>query len=115
MVSTMHSIQKDLDSRIDAIGWGAFFVMSGAMLLAPGLPDGTWLAGVGILLLALGAARLALGLPVSTFGAIIATVLVASGAGTMAGVVVPWFSMLLILCGLALVVGDIIVRRPARA
>jgi hypothetical protein len=110
----MVSLQDNLESRIDAIGWGVFFVMSGAMLLVPGLPDGSWVTGVGIILVGLSGLRYALGLPVSTFAVVCGIVALAAGAGAMAGVAVPWFALLLVLCGLALVGGDLL-RRPARA
>jgi hypothetical protein len=114
MTSTTYPIRKQLDARVDGAGWGLFFVMSGAMLLAPGLPDGTWLTGVGVLLIGLSALRAMLGLPVSTFGVIVAGVVVATGVGVIAGVAVPWFALLLVLCGVALVIGETIRRyRPA--
>jgi hypothetical protein len=114
VTTTMHSVHKDVDSRIDAAGWGLFFLMSGAMLLVPGLPAGGWLTGVGILLIGLSALRAMLGLPVSTFSVIMAVVLVATGLGEAAGVAVPWFALMLVLCGLALVIGEL-VRRPHAA
>jgi hypothetical protein len=113
VTTTMHSVQTDLESRTDTAGWGLFFLMSGAMLLVPGLPDGSWLAGVGILLIGLSALRAILGLPVSTFGVIMAVVLVAGGIGEVAGVAVPWFALLLVLCGMALVTGELVRRDHA--
>lgn len=110
MAASLFTLQKDVERRLDSIGWGLFFLMSGAMLLVPGLPDGSWLAGVGLLLIGLAIARSMLGLPVNAFGVIVAIVLVASGAGTIAGVAVPWLSLLLVLCGVALVVGEIVPR-----
>lgn len=114
MTSKMDTFHEDLDSRLDAVGWGLFFVMSGVVLLVPGLPDGTWLMGVGAILVGFSAARSLLGLPVSGFATILGIVLVASGMGTIAGLAVPWFSLLLVLCGLALVVSEL-VRRPRQA
>lgn len=108
MSSTMDSVQKDLESRIDTAGWGLFFLMSGAMLLVPGLPAGSWLTGVGILLIGLLALRAMLGLRVSTFSGIMALVLVATGLGEAAGVAVPWFALMLVLCGVALVIGELV-------
>ncbi len=110
MTSTMESVRKDLESRLDSAGWGVFFVMSGAMLLVPGLPDGSWVAGIGAILLSLSAVRFALGLPVSTFGVICGIVAVAAGAGAIAGVAVPWFALLLVLCGGSLVFGEMLRR-----
>jgi hypothetical protein len=110
MTSTMNAMQKNLESRIDSAGWGVFFLMSGAMLLVPGLPAGSWLTGVGILLIGLSALRAMLGLPVSTFSVMMALVLVATGLGEAAGVAVPWFALMLVLCGVALVIGQLVSR-----
>ena len=95
-------------SRLDSIGWGILFVMSGALLLIPGVPDGTWLAGFGALLLGVNAARAAFGLRIDWFTAILGIVALACGAGTIAGVAVPGFPVFLVLCGLALVAGQIV-------
>ena len=109
MTQVAEALQKNLDSLLDGIGWGLFLIMTGGMLLVPGLPDGIWLAGLGALLLGLGAVRHMLGIAVSTFAMIIAAGFVVAGVGTMAGVAVPWFALLLIACGLALI-ADVIVR-----
>ncbi len=113
MTSTTSSDSGSLESRVDAFGWGIFFVMSGAMLLVPGLPDGSWLAGVGVLFLGLSAARAMLGLQVSGFGLAVGAILLIWGAGAMADVAVPWFSVLLVVCGLALVMGQLFRRQAA--
>ncbi len=110
----MDTLQKNLESRIDAIAWGIFLVMSGAMLLVPGLPEGSWATGVGVILVGFSGARYALGLPVSAFALICGAVALVAGLGATVGMAVPWFALFLILCGLALVAGDL-VRRPIRA
>ncbi len=84
------------------------------MLLVPALPDGTWLAGTGAIIVGFSALRARLALPVSTFWTILGGVLGAAGLGAMAGVALPWFSILLILCGTTLVGGEL-VRRPRQA
>jgi hypothetical protein len=81
--------------------------MSGVVLLVPALPDGSWLVGLGAIFLGFSAIRAAAGLPVSGFAVVVGIVAVAVGAGTIAGVAVPWFSLVLILCGLAIVAGEI--------
>ncbi len=107
MNKAMDMTSRGLESRIDAAGWGLFFLMSGVMLLVPGLPDGSWLVGVGVLFLGLGAVRFSMGLPVSAFGIVVGVVAIAAGAGAIAGLAVPWFALLLVGCGLAIVAGEI--------
>ncbi len=96
---------SDLDHRLDILGWGVFFLMTGVLLLVPGLPEGTWLVGLGVLLLGFAGARVALGLPVEWFGVILGTGALLAGFGTMAGLDIPVFALFLVVCGLALIAG----------
>ena len=93
----------NLDHRLDALGWGVFFLMTGMLMLIPGLPEGTWLVGLGVLLLGLAGVRLALGLPFEWFGPILGAGALLAGFGTIAGVYIPVFALFLVACGLALI------------
>lgn len=104
MTSAMDALRKDLDSHLDTVGWGLFFLLSGLVLLVPTLPDGTWLTGVGTIVVGLGAVRASFGLPVSSFWAIAGAGLVVAGIGTIAGLALPWFALLLVVCGAALLI-----------
>jgi hypothetical protein len=98
-----HMAHRDLPGRIEAIGWGLLFLMSGVLLLVPGLPEGTWLVGLGLLMLGLNATRLFIGLPLDRFGVIIGAGAVLAGLGAMAGMEVPVFALGLIAWGLAII------------
>ena len=95
----------DLDHRLDVLGWGVFFVMTGMLMLIPSLPEGTWLVGLGVLLLGLAGVRLALGLAFEWFGLILGVGALLAGLGTIAGVEIPVFALFLVACGLALIAG----------
>jgi hypothetical protein len=97
----------DLAGRIDATGWGLLMLMTGGLALVPRLPEGTWLAGLGILLLGLNAARSVLGLSLEWFTVILGSVAVLAGLGGMVGVAVPGLALLFILSGLAIIVGQV--------
>jgi hypothetical protein len=99
--------QRNLLRRIDAIGWGLLFLMTGTLALIPGLPDGTWLVGLGVLMLGLNATRLFVGLPLDRFGMIVGSGAVVAGLGIMAGIDVPVFALLLIVCGVAIIAGQV--------
>jgi hypothetical protein len=111
MNQTIGTPRQDLDSRLDSLGWGLFFLMSGVVMLLPGLPEGSWLVGLGAIFLSLSAVRFSTGLPVSGFAVIVGIVAVAVGAGAIVGLAVPWVSLLLVGCGLAIVAGEL-TRRP---
>jgi hypothetical protein len=97
----------DLSRRIEAIGWGLLFLMTGVLLLVPGLPEGTWLVGLGLLMLGLNATRLYVGLPLDRFGVILGAGAVLAGLGAMAGMDIPVFALGLIAWGLAIIVKQV--------
>lgn len=104
----------ELERRLDAIGWGLLFLVSGALLLVPDAPDGSWLAAVGAILLGVSAAKWALGAGASWFVAILGAVGLASGLGEMAGIDVPGVALLLILCGIALIAVQVLRQGAAQ-
>jgi hypothetical protein len=101
----------DLAGRLDAIGWGLLFLVTGVLLLVPDAPDGSWLAGVGAILLGVSAAKWLLGVGASWFMVILGGVGLVAGLGEMAGYDVPGLSLVLILCGAALIAAQAIGRR----
>ncbi len=114
MNSTMNVYQKDLDNRLEAAAWGVFCVLCGLVLLVPALPDGTWMTGTGAIILGFAALRMNLGLRASAFWTILGIGFAAFGIGALAGLALPWFSGLTIVCGLALV-AEVFVVRPRQA
>jgi hypothetical protein len=95
----------NLTHRLDVLGWGIFFLMTGVLMLFPSLPDGTWLVSLGLLLLGLAAVRVALGLAFEWFGVILGASALLAGLGTLAGIYIPVFALFLMACGLALIAG----------
>ena len=99
--------RHDISGRIDAIGWGLLFLMTGVLVLVPGVPDGTWLVGLGLLMLGGNATRLYIGLPLDRFGVIIGAGALLAGLGALAGMEIPVFALGLIACGLAIIAGQL--------
>jgi hypothetical protein len=107
MSSAMEALRNDMGRRLDTIGWGFLCLMTGMLLLVPGLPEGAWLVGLGAILLAVNAGRVAAGLAIQWFGVIVGAGAVAAGIGTMAGLDVPVVALFLVACGLALIVSQL--------
>jgi hypothetical protein len=114
MGMALNTAPHTVASRIEAIGWGLLLLMTGILFLVPGLPDGTWLVGLGVLMLGLNATRIYVGLRPDRFGVILGTGAVLAGFAIMAGIDVPVFALLLILCGLAIIAGQITQERTER-
>jgi hypothetical protein len=113
MALATHPSSPGLSDRLDAIGWGLLFLISGVLLLVPDAPDGSWLAAVGAILLTVNVAKWALGAGASWFIAILGAVALATGLGEMAGYDVPGLSLVLILCGVALIGAQLVRRESA--
>ncbi len=108
MTAFTHMAPKELGARLDAIGWGLLFLVTGGILLWAEAPDGSWLAAVGAVLVLLTLARAVLGVGASWFVGILGAVALIAGVGGMAGIDVPAIALLSILCGAALIVGQFI-------
>jgi hypothetical protein len=87
--------------KIDAAGWGLFFVWIGIALLA-GVGWGVGLVGVGIITLGGQAARKRYGLALEGFWVIVGSLFVVGGAWELLGMEQSFVPFLLIIAGAAL-------------
>lgn len=101
----------DTGARLDQIGWGIFLVMIGTIWLVPGVPQGTWLIGTGILLLLLNGIRSRLGVQWSGISVALGTLALIAGLGHYTGINVPLFPVCLVVIGLALIVKPLVSQR----
>ncbi len=99
--------KADLDRRLTSISWALFLIMVGGILLLPTVPPGTWLIGVGIIMLGLNVVRSLSGIRMSAVTTVLGIVALAAGLGDFAGVDVPVFPLLIILVGAAIIVRNI--------
>ena len=92
--------------RLDEIAMALALIVTGALWLAPKamFPEGTWLVGVGLILLGLNAARRIRGLKTSGFGIIVGLIASAGGIGRILGQDLPLVPILLIIFGVGMVV-----------
>ena len=97
--------------RLDQIGWGIFLVMIGVIWLVPGVPQGTWLIGTGILLLALNALRSRLAIPWSGVSVALGVLALVAGLGHFTGINVPLFPICLVIIGATLILKPLMSQR----
>ena len=92
--------------RLEEIALALVLIMTGALWLAPKaiFPEGTWLAGVGLILLGLNAARRFRGIGTSGFGIVLGFIALAAGIGRIIGRELPVVPILLIVLGAGMVV-----------
>jgi hypothetical protein len=104
------TMSKELSKRLEEIAWALFLIMSGALWLAPQawIPEGTWLAGFGLILIGLNGARRFYGLKTEGFGIVVGLAAFAAGIGRMLGRDLPFVPVLLILLGLAMTIKAVV-------
>jgi hypothetical protein len=92
--------------RLDEIAMSLVLIMTGALWLAPAgsVPEGSWLIGLGVILLGLNAVRRLRGIRVSGFGVVVGLIALAAGIGHIFGRELPLIPILLIVLGVGLIV-----------
>jgi hypothetical protein len=95
-----------LGKRLEEIAWALFLIMTGALWLAPKAwaPEGTWLAGLGLILLGLNAARRLNGLNVQGFGIAVGAAALVAGIGRITGLKLPILAIFLIVLGAIMII-----------
>jgi len=68
-VTDQDQSKMHLNKRLEAIAWGLFLIMIGGLWLLPDetVPEGTWLLGVGVIMLGLNGVRNMYGIKMSGF------------------------------------------------
>ena len=99
--------RKDsLTKRLDESAWALFLIMTGVVWLVPEerLPDGAWLLGTGVLLLALNVVRYFNRLAIGGFTTVLGALALAGGVGELLGTDIPLFALALLLLGVSILV-----------
>lgn len=102
--------KRALNKRLENIGWALFLIMLGGNALVPDniVPEGSWLIGVGIIMLGLNAARYRYGIRMSGFTLVLGTIALLSGIGDLLGIELPVLPILLILIGAHIIIRPMI-------
>jgi hypothetical protein len=106
--------KESLAKRLDESAWALFLIVTGIVWLVPEerLPNGAWLIGTGILLLALNVARYAAGLGVGVFTTILGVLALAGGLNELFGADVPLLALGLLVLGVSILVKPFFGGRP---
>ncbi len=95
-----------LNKRLEDAGWGLFLAMIGILWLVPDaiVPQGTWMVGAGLILVAVNIIRYAKDIPISGFSTWLGIFAIGAGLVSIAGVHVPLFPLFLVAIGLVILV-----------
>lgn len=105
--------KKPLEKRLEELGWAVFLVMTGVIWLMPAdrVPQGSWLIGTGVLLLALNVVRYFNGVRISGFTSALGAIALAGGLGEFFGVEFPLLALALILFGVSVAIRPFVTGR----
>jgi hypothetical protein len=98
---------------LDAVAWGAFFILWGITVMFKSLPEGVGTVGIGLILIGLNAARSWAGQPVSGFTTTLGIIALLLGGFELARPLLhltfelPFFPILLLVLGVMLLVGEL--------
>jgi len=97
--------QQALNKRLERIGWALFLIMIGGIGLVPEgrVPEGTWLVGVGLIMLGLNAARSIKGIQMSGSTLVLGILALIAGIGDLLGLDLPVLAILLIIVGASII------------
>ncbi len=94
-----------LDRRLAISFWGLLFIFTGALWLFPQgqVPEGSWLVGVGLIMLALNFTRYLRGIPVRVLVTLLGGLALALGLAQFAGADLPPAPLALIVIGASII------------
>jgi hypothetical protein len=95
--------KQALCRRLDAIGWGAFFIWMGVIMIVKVFPAGTASIGIGVIILGEAVARVVLGVSVSAFWILLGIIFLAAGFGEIFAINFPLLPIAFLVCGVLLI------------
>ena len=98
--------KKELE-KLEKIGWGLFLVMLGGIWLFPDsiVPEGTFMFGVGVILVGLNLMKYSKGYKVNGFTVFLGIVALIAGLSSLLGRSVDIFPLIIILWGISIIFG----------
>lgn len=97
---------RELNVRLDEIGWALFLIMVGSIWLFPniGIPADAWLIGAGLILLGINFARFFYGIKMSGFTVFLGVVALVAGVSEIFNLRLPLVAALFIVLGVSLLI-----------
>jgi NADH:ubiquinone oxidoreductase subunit K len=99
--TSLNSEKLALDKRLATLFWPLLLILIGTIWLIPvgRVPGGTFLIGIGVILLALNLVRVLNGIPLRMLPTLLGVLALAAGLAQIAGAVLPLMPLSLIAIG----------------
>lgn len=106
------SEDTQLDRRLNDIGWGLLFVLTGLIWMASAhqVPEGTWLFGVAAILIGVNVVRYLKHIAISGFSLVLGCLALLAAVGQFWRVDLPLLAICLVVIGVSLVVKPLLTR-----
>ena len=104
--TAVHGESKEaLNTRLEAIGWGLFLMIIGALWLIPDarVPHGTWLIAAGVIMIGVNAVRYLNDIRMSRASLLLGILALIFGVGAFLGLDLPFVAILLIVFGAGII------------
>jgi hypothetical protein len=97
--------KEALNRRLEAVGWGLFLIIIGALWLFPdgSAPEGVWLIAAGVIMLGVNVVRYLNAIKMSIGSLLLGFLAVIFGVGEFAGMDLPFVAVLLIAFGAGII------------
>jgi hypothetical protein len=109
---TTHTGSTGLDGRLNDIGWGLLFILTGLVWMFPTqqVPEGAWLFGVAAILIGVNVARYLRHIAMSGFSLVLGFVALLAALGQIWRVDLPLLAICLVIIGGSLVIKPLLTR-----
>jgi hypothetical protein len=105
-----------LDQRLETLFWGLLFILVGSIWLIPDaqVPEGTWLIGIGLVLLVPNVVRYFSSIAVRVLPSVLGVFALVAGLLAFFGVEIPLISLTLIVIGAGIILKLLLTGRLYR-
>jgi len=103
--AVQENAKSALNRRLEAVGWGLFLIIVGALWLFPSgtIPEGTWLIAAGVIMLGVNVVRYLNDIKLSRASLLLGLLALIFGVGAFMGMDLPFVAILLIVFGLGII------------
>lgn len=103
------SKENGFGAHLEEFAWGLLLTLTGVIWIVPGIPApfGTWLVGVGIVLVGINAVRYSMERRFETFSVVLGIVALAAGVGEFLAVDLSIIGLALLAFGIVLLLGPL--------
>ena len=108
---------RDLNMRLEEVGWALFLIMIGSLWLLPQgrIPTDVWLVGAGLIMLGINFVRYFIGIKMSGFTVFLGVLALVAGLSEVFSLRLPFLAALFIILGVSLLMRALFKKRKLKS